>query len=128
MLNTEHVTEFDPDLPATLAFRIAGEVGAEEMRAMSDRVLAAFDRHPKIDLLFVFDRFEGAGPGASLTPEAAKAEIASLWKVRNYVVAGAPDSAARTLERMGALLPVTARTFESEAEARAWLAAQPAPA
>ena len=121
MLETATIREIDPGRPATLAFRIDGRVTRTDMKMMSDRVLEAFDAHDKIDMLLLFDRFDGAEPGAGLTAPAIKAQTASLWNVRAYVVAGAPESAAGMIEQVGSLLPVDAETFDTEAEARAYL-------
>jgi len=125
MLDTSSITEEDFGLPATLAFRVGGRVTEPEMKMLSDRVLEAFDRFDKIDLVLIFDRFEGAEKGASANLTSLKARTASLWNVRSYVVAGAPDSAREMIEGMGRVLPVDARTFDTEAEARAYLEAQP---
>lgn len=125
MLDTGTIVETDIALPATFAFRIAGRVTQDDMKLMSERVLDAFDSHEKIDLLLIFDRFEGAEPGANLSAPSLKARTASLWNVRAYVVAGAPDEAADTIESMGRVLPVDARTFATEAEAREYLASLP---
>ena len=125
MLDTAAITEDVIDRPATRAFRIDGRVTQTEMKMMSDRVLEAFDAHDEIDLLFIFDRFEGSETGASLTAPALKAQTASLWNIRAYVVAGAPDEAASMIEAMGRVLPVKAKTFDTEADARAYLAGLP---
>ena len=124
MLETAAITEEEPGLPATLVFRIGGRVSEIEMKMLSDRLLDAFDR---IDLLLVFDRFEGAEPGAGLNSRSLKANAASLWNVRAYVAAGAPEEAGEMIERIGRMLPVDARTFDTEAEARAYLTSLPHP-
>ncbi len=125
MLDTSSITEEDFGLPATLAFRVGGRVTEPEMKMLSDRVLEAFDQFDTIDLVLIFDRFEGAEKGAGINWPSLKARSASLWNVRAYVVAGAPDSARAMIEGIGKLLPIDARTFDTEAEARAFLEAQP---
>jgi hypothetical protein len=125
MLDTEVISETEIDLPATIAFRISGRVRQEDMKRLSERVLEAFDTHDKVDLLLIFDRFEGADAGASLNLPTLKAQTASLWNVRAYVVAGATEDAKETIESMGRVLPVEAKTFDTEAAARAYLASLP---
>ncbi|MEE4119748.1 MAG: STAS/SEC14 domain-containing protein [Paracoccaceae bacterium] len=125
MLETASLIEEDVGLPATYAFRIDGQVTETQMKMLSDRVLKAFDRHDEIDLLLIFDRFEGTETGASVNLPALKARNASLWNVRAYVVASAPEGAAEMIEGVGKLLPVDARTFDTEFDARAWLASLP---
>lgn len=127
MLETAAITEEEPGLPATLVFRIGGRVTEIEMKMLSDRLLEAFDAFDRIDLLLVFDRFEGAEAGAGLNFRSLKANAASLWNVRAYVAAGAPEEAGEMIERIGRMLPVDARTFDTEAEARAYLTSLPHP-
>ena len=125
MLDTAAITEAETGRPATLAFRIDGRVTQPEMKMLSDRMLEAFDAHDRIDLLLIFDRFAGVDPGASLSAPTLKAQTAALWNVRAYVVAGAPDKAAQMIETMGRVIPVEARSFATEAEARDYLAGLP---
>ncbi|SDY20847.1 STAS/SEC14 domain-containing protein [Citreimonas salinaria] len=127
MLNTANITEFDAGLPATYAFRITGAVTRDDMAAMAERMLAVFDAHSKVDMLLVFETGTSSEPGASLSMDSMKAQVESLAKVRNYVVAQAPDRAGNMVETMGKLMPVEARAFDTEAEALDWLRAQPAP-
>jgi hypothetical protein len=125
MLDTAVITETRIDRPATLAFRIDGRVTQTEMKMLSDRVLEAFDAHDRIDLLLIFDRYAGSEPGASLSAPTLKAQTASLWNIRAYIVAGAPDAAEQTIETIGRVIPVKAKTFETEAAARDYLATLP---
>ena len=113
------------DRPTLLAFRITGEVTREDMVGMARHVGDAFARHDTVDMLLVFDGFEGSETGAGLSPEVLQVQAASLWNVRAYVTAGAPDRAQAMIAAMGKLIPVDARSFDTEAEARAWLSAQP---
>ncbi|WP_185020655.1 STAS/SEC14 domain-containing protein [Histidinibacterium lentulum] len=121
-MDSAHIQPFDTGLPATCGFRIAGKVTRTDMSAMAERVLEAFDRHDKIDMLLVFDRYDGSETGASLSTDAIKAQTASLWNVRAYVTAGAPEGAGEMVETMGRLIPVDAKSFPTEREAMAYLA------
>jgi hypothetical protein len=125
MLKTGTITEFDPGLPATLAFRIDGKVTAEDMTQLSERALEAFEQHDRMDMLLVIDRFEGSELGAALNIPSIKAQAASLNTLRTYAVAGAPETAGRLIEGMGRLMPVDAQTFDSESAALDHLRAQP---
>lgn len=120
-----HIHPFDPGLPATYGFRIDGKVTDKDMTAMAERVLDAFDDHDKIDMLLVFDAFDGSERGASLSMASIRAQVASLTNVRAYVTAAAPESAGDMVETFGKLLPVDARSFATEAEAKAYLASLP---
>jgi len=124
-MDTSHIHPFDPGFPATYGFRIAGKVTRSDMSAMADRVRAAFDAHDKIDMLLVFAAYDGSEAGASLSADAIKAQAASLWNVRAYVTAGAPEAAGEMVETMGRLIPVDAKSFPTEREALAYLASLP---
>jgi len=125
MFGTTAISEDTIALPATLAFRIHGRVTSDDMKAMAERVLEAFDTHEKIDLLLIFDRFEGSDAGAGMNIPSIKAQTSSVWNVRAYVVAGAPDDAAEMIETFGKVLPIDAETFATEEEARTYLASLP---
>ena len=124
-MDSNSVSEIETDQPGLYGFRITGEVGREDMRQMSERMLAAFERHEKVDMLLVFETDKTSTADSSLSAEAMKAQVKSLAKVRNYVVANAPGQAG-IVEAMGKLMPVDARSFDTEDEARAWLREQPA--
>jgi hypothetical protein len=89
-------------------------------RLMND----VFDNSDKVDMLLIFDRFDGAETGASLGWESLKSRVRSVTNVRRYVVAGAPGSARGLIEAMGKLLPVEAETFANESAAWRALDAQ----
>ncbi|WP_191090200.1 SpoIIAA family protein [Histidinibacterium aquaticum] len=125
MFQSNAVTEIETGLTATYGFRIVRRVTREDMTEMSDYMIDRFARHDEVDMLLVFDTPETSEPGASLSREAIEARFKSLRHVRNYVVAGAPDAAESMIETMGKLLPVNAKTFDTEAEALDWLRAQP---
>jgi hypothetical protein len=124
MPSPQTVTQFDPGLPATYAFRIDGAVDKESMSAMSHTMLDAFDRHDMVDMLLVFEGEVDSETGASFTMEAVKSRVKSLTNVRNYVVAGGTERARDLLETMDVISPVNAETFKTEAEALDWLRAQ----
>lgn len=124
-MDTAPLQPFDPGLPATCGFRIAGRVTRAGMAGMADRALAAFRRHDRIDMLPVVDACDGSDAGASLSVDAMKARTASPWNVRAYATAGAPEAASEMVETMGRLIPVDAKSFPTEREAKAWLASLP---
>lgn len=103
-----------------VAFRVTAKVSKDDMHEMAERTNAAFDRHDTVDMLIVFERFEGQDTGAMFDGEAMKAQFRSLAKVGRYVVVGAPDSARSLIETMGSVLPVKAITYDSGDEEKAW--------
>jgi hypothetical protein len=104
-----------------VAFRVTGTVSKDDMHEMAERTNAAFDRHDTVDMLIVFERFDGQDTGAMFDGEAMKAQFRSLAKVGRYVVVGAPDSARSLIETMGSVLPVKAMTFDAGDEEKAWV-------
>lgn len=117
MLKLPSITEVETSRADLFAFRIKGEVSRDDMSAMADYMNDVFDRFEQIDMLMIFDRYEGAEAGASLSWEALKSRFRSLTKVGRYLVVGAPDRAAELIEIMDNLIPVKAETYDDEAAA-----------
>jgi len=118
MLNTTSIIQIATTRPDLYAFRIVAEVSREDMTAMATYINDAFDAHEKkIDMLMIFDRYEGAEAGASLGWESIKSRFRSISNVNRYIVVGAPDAAEGMIEIMDHLIPVKAETFDEEAAA-----------
>ncbi len=124
-MHPAHIHPFDTGLPATYGFRIKGEITNKDMTAMAERVLDAFDSFDTIDMLLVFDNYEGSETGAALSTASLRAQARALPNVRAYVVASAPESAGHLVETLGNMMPVDAKSFETEAEAHAYLTSLP---
>ena len=109
------------------AFRITGEVSREDMSGMADHMNSIFDNHDeKVDMLMIFDRYEGAEAGASLSWESLKSRFRSVTNVGRYVVVGAPEAAENMIKIMDHMIPVKAETFDEEASAWRSLGAEAA--
>jgi len=117
MLKLPSITEVETSRADLFAFRIDGEVSRDDMSAMADYMNDVFDRFEQIDMLMIFDRYEGAEAGASLSWETLKSRFRSLSKVGRYLVVGAPERAAELIEIMDNLIPVKAETYDDEAAA-----------
>lgn len=128
MLNTQSIQQFDPAAPGVYAFRITDEVPKEDFHAMGETMNRVFDEHDKVDMLLVFDSQKGARGGAPLDGEVLKSQWRSLGNVRNYVVANAPDRAESMLKALDKVMPIEMKTFDTEAEALAFLRQQTPPA
>jgi hypothetical protein len=122
MLMTPSIREI-PGTPADLfAFRIEGEVGRDDMAAMGRRMVEVFeDRDDPVDMLLIFGSYEGAETFAGFSWPAIRSRTESLWNVRRYVTACAPEGASRMVEAMGKVIPPEAHAFDTEAEAWAHL-------
>jgi hypothetical protein len=122
MLTTETIKEFDPGIADVYAFRITGAVTRDDMAAMGERMNDVFGRtDDKVDMLLVFETERSSEPGASFSADAMTAQSKALTNVRNYVVANAPGQAGGIVESMGKVMPVEARSFDTEEAALAWL-------
>ncbi|KIN75373.1 DUF3478 domain containing protein [Sulfitobacter noctilucae] len=114
MLNLQSLIQIQTTRQDLYAFRITGEVSREDMTAMAEFMNDVFDKHEKVDMLMIFDRYEGAETGASFSWEALKSRVRSITNVDRYVVVGAPDAAQSLIEVMDSLMPVDAETFDTE--------------
>ena len=122
MLDTASIRELPGRRPRLHAFRITGTVTREDMAAMGQRMVDVFEASDqKVDMLLIFDGYEGAEGLAGLSWPAIRSRTEALWAVDRYVVAGAPDAAAQTIEAMDKVMPVQAETYDTEAEAWAAL-------
>lgn len=118
MFTCSSITQIRTTRPDLFAFRITDEVSREDMAGMAEYMNAVFDSHENdVDMLLIFDRYEGAEMGASLNWESLKSRFKSLSNVRRYVVAGAPDAAESMIGIMDHLVPVDAETFDEESAA-----------
>ncbi|MGZ2255786.1 STAS/SEC14 domain-containing protein [Roseobacter sp. A03A-229] len=114
MLTTSSIVQVATSRDDLFAFRITGKISRADMTAMAEYVNDVFDRHDKIDMLLIFDKYEGAESGASLSWDALKSRVRALSEVRRYVVVGAPEAAADMIETFGKLIPVDTETFDTE--------------
>lgn len=117
MLTLPSITEVATSRPDLFAFRIAGEVSRADMTAMAEHMNEIFDQHDAVDMLLIFDRYDGAEAGAALSWEAIKSRFRALSNVRKYVVVGAPEAAEDLIEAIGKVIPVDAEAFDTEAPA-----------
>ena len=108
------------DNPLVYAFHIAGEVTAEDMKAMATTMNAAFDIHPLVSMLLIFDHYEAADAGAGLNMETISSQFRALAKVDKYAVVGVPSAATTMIKVMDKIIPTDARTFEAAQEPDAW--------
>ena len=114
------ISRIATDREDLFAFRIRGSVTAEAMDDMAQLMNTAFDRFHKVDMLLIFDAFEGAEAGSSFDLDVIRAQFRSLVKVDHYVVVGAPQGARTMIEIMDKVIPVEAVTFDRNQEQQAW--------
>ncbi len=120
MQRADTIEQITVDQPSVYAFRIRGEVGADDMKAMSETMNAAFDQHPTVSMLLIFEQYNGVELGAGMDMETMSAQFRSLASVDKYAVVGAPGFAATLINVMDKLIPTDARTFDRSDEQAAW--------
>ena len=126
MLDTPSIREVPAPRDDLFAFTITGTVTRADMAAMGERMTQVFDAaRGEVDMLLVFEGYEGTEPLAGLSWPAIRSRAEALWSVRRYVVAGAPDGAAAMIEAMDKVMPVKAEAFETADAAWRSLAAGP---
>ena len=125
MFVSPSIREAPNDREDVFAFHIVDEVSADEMQEMSHYMDTQFDRHDKVSMILIFDRYRGSESGASLNWDVIKTRLKSLTKVEIYALVNAPGSVARLLEVFGRLIPVDAKAFDNEAEAWAYVGSSP---
>lgn len=129
MLQTPTIREVATPRPDLFAFTVTGKVSREDMAAMGERMVEAFDdREGKVDMLLIFDRFEGSEALAGMSWPAIRSRTEALWEVDRYVTAGAPEAASAMVEAMGKVIPVRAEAFDTAEEAWRFLGVDPVPA
>ncbi len=120
MLHSATINQIAVDNPSVYAFHIRNEVQAEDLKAMGATMNEAFDVHPSISMLLIFEDFEGLDAGAGLDLQTIKSQFRSLAKVDKYAVVGAPLLASTMITVMDKLIPTDARTFDRADEPAAW--------
>lgn len=102
-----------------VALVVDGRLTAADYEAVVDPAIeGALAAHDEVDLLVRVDDLDGFSVGAA-REDAALAK--HLDHIRRLALVGGPDWMRALAEGAGALVPVEIETFESEAEARAWL-------
>ncbi len=127
MLTTNTIRQIAVTSPDVYAFRIRGEVAADDLQAMAETMNDAFDVQPTVSMLLIFDQYIGVETGAGFDLETLTSQFRSLAKVDKYAVVGAPRIASIMINVMDKVIPTDARTFESAEEPLAWefIGAQP---
>ena len=125
MFNARGITQIATDRPVLYAFRLTGKISDDAMEDMAEYMNAAFDAHKdKVDMLLIFDNFEGSEFGSGWDWDVIKSRFRAITNVDRYVVVGAPDAAQSMIAFFDRILPVKAETFDEEALAWQSLDAQ----
>lgn len=106
--------------PTVLAFEIHGEIQKEDLDGMARTMNEAFDRHDSVNMLMIFQPYDGAESGATLDWEVVKSNFRSLSNVERYAVVASADGPKRMVDFMDHLMPVDAETFDRHESEAAW--------
>ena len=120
-------------LPTTeddvLGFEIDGVISSEEMPGVIKEFATFLERHRKVRLLARIKRLAGFDAAIFLQRGLISMKLAALQKVERYAVVGAPGWMRKIVDTVDpACADIDMRTFaaDQEAEAWAWLGAEPA--
>ena len=121
------VREIRTTEPNVFAYDIPGAVSEEDLKRMATRLDAAYETHEQVNLLLLFENYEGNEFGALLDPEVIKAHFKALTSLHRYAVVGAPAHMDVALQAVTAVLPIKPKTFDKAeiAEAWTWVGARP---
>lgn len=122
------ITPIATTLPHVFAFRLSGEISQEDLDGMARTMLSAFDTHDRINMLLVFDGYEGSSTFSALQTNVLKAQMQALANVERYAVVGAPAFAESMIAASDAIMPIEAKAFDRNELTQAWefVGAQPA--
>jgi len=120
MLTTSSIRQIPVHSPDVYAFRILGEVQAEDIKAMAETMNVAFDADRTVSMLLIFADYDGVEAGAGLDLQTMSAQFRSLTHVEKYAVVNAPGFAATLIRLMDKVIPTDARTFTAAEEDAAW--------
>ena len=103
-----------------IAFEIDGDITAEALAPLMDRMLATYDRGAKVDL-FVRVRRIGRVDWGLLTDERfRRMKLEGVGHIARYAIVGAPDWMEAIAQLAGRATPIDIRTFDRADEADAW--------
>ncbi len=120
-------------LPTTkddvLGFEINGVISAREMPDVIKVLESFLQGHEKVRLLNRMKHFGGIDPAVFMQGGLVSMKLAAMQKVERYAIVGAPGWMSKIIETLNpAFADIDMRTFpaDREAEAWAWLGAEPA--
>ncbi len=110
------------------AFQISGEISDDDMEAMAEFMNGVFDTADGVNMLMIFENYEGSDAGALFDADVIKSRFRALSEVKKYAVVGAPEKASKMVDFFGSILPVDAKAFDAAETAQAWAFVGSAPA
>ncbi|WP_223428127.1 SpoIIAA family protein [Tateyamaria pelophila] len=103
------------------AFRITGHVDDDDMEKMAEHMNSVFDTTDQpVDMLLDLSAMTGRDMDAMFDGDVIRAQFRSWSKVGKYAVIGAPDSAEKLISWSNKVIPVDARTFDTQETDAAW--------
>ncbi len=114
------ISEIPSSKPNVFAFRLSGELSKDDLVSMAETMLNAFEQHPSINMLLVFDDYEGTQIAAGMHGSVLKAQLKGVSKVDKYAVVGAPGVAEKIVELSDVIMPVASASFSADELGKAW--------
>jgi hypothetical protein len=119
------------DRDDVLGFEVDGVISTAGLGLLIDQVNAMLARHDKVRMLARIKHLDGVDPAAFMQSGLVSMKLAAIQKMERYAIVGAPGWMDRIVDIVNPVFAdMDMRTFpaDREAEAWAWLGAQPSAA
>ena len=103
-----------------IAFEIDGDITAEALSPLINRMLATYDRGAKVDLLVRVRRIGSVDWGLLTDERFRRMKLEGIGHIARYAIVGAPDWMEAIANLAGRATPIDIRTFDRDDEADAW--------
>jgi len=103
-----------------IAYEVRGHLTAAAMEEMAPRMLEAFGRPGKVDLLLKITDYEGFSPEILMQRSTFSMKFAAFGNVRRYAIVGAKPWMKKIVHLFAPISPMDIRAFSSEDEDAAW--------
>lgn len=124
-----NIRRIDTDREDAFAFEITGEIQAADVENIYGLLEGAYELHDKIDLIVIFDNYEGTEWNAVWSGNTMRGKARALKHIRKYAVVGGPGWIQPMMSVFKPLLSVEMKHFEDDDTEAAWewIGAKPKP-
>lgn len=120
LFSSQSIQQIPANDSHVFAFHITGNVTDDDSEALAKFMNAAFDNADTVNMLMLFEDFEGSEWDSMFDDDVIKSQFRALIKVEKYAVVGAPERASKLISAMDWILPVDAKAFERRDLDKAW--------
>jgi len=122
------ITKIPTSKSNVFGFQVKGEIEKDDLVGMADTMLRTFEHHQSINMLLVFENYEGIQLSAGMNASVLKAQLKGISKIDKYAVVGGPGIADAIVSLSDAVMPVASASFSIDEMDKAWafVGAEPA--